>query len=117
MGANKTAAPLQHRVDRRRERLTPLAETIRLAARQDEQTQQTTDPVDHGSPNARERWHRVATPRCFTHGLAPTCRGKNTLRHRRLLRTRCERPRGRRDADQRDELAPPCMPGKEHCEG
>src|SRR5262245_48975020 len=75
MGANKTAAPLQHRVDRRRERLTPLAETIRLAAGQDEQAQQTTDPVDHGSPNARERWHRVSAPRCFTHSLAPT--GKN----------------------------------------
>src|SRR5262245_301480 len=79
MGGNKTAAPVQHRVDRRRERLTPLAETIRLAARQDEQAQQTTDPVDHGSPNARERWHRVATPRCFTHGLAPTCRAETRL--------------------------------------
>ena len=32
-------------------------------------------------------------------------------RHRRLLRTRRERPRGRRAANKRDELAPPhCLP-------
>src|SRR5262249_35041136 len=34
----------------------------------------------------------------------------------RLLRARRERTRGRA-AEQRDELAPPCMSGKEHCEG
>ena len=33
-----------------------------------------------------------------------------------LLLARRERPRRRR-ADQRDELAAPCMSGKEHCEG
>ena len=33
-----------------------------------------------------------------------------------LLRARRERPR-RRAAEQRNELAPPCMSGKEHCEG
>jgi hypothetical protein len=33
-----------------------------------------------------------------------------------LLRTRCERPRGRRAAEQRDELAALCRTGKEHCE-
>jgi len=38
-------------------------------------------------------------------------------RHRLLLRPRCERPRGRRAGEQRDELAAPCMSGKEHCEG
>jgi hypothetical protein len=38
-------------------------------------------------------------------------------RHRRLLRARRERPRRRRATEQRDELAPPCMSGKEHCEG
>jgi hypothetical protein len=38
-------------------------------------------------------------------------------RHHRLLRARCERPRGCRAAEQRDELAPPCMSRKEHCEG
>jgi hypothetical protein len=32
------------------------------------------------------------------------------------LRARCERPSGR-TAEQRYELAPPCMSGKEHCEG
>ena len=36
--------------------------------------------------------------------------------HRSLLRARHERPR-RRAAEQRDERAPPCMSGKEHCEG
>src|SRR5262244_2463051 len=35
----------------------------------------------------------------------------------RLLRPRRERPRRRRAAEQRDERAPPCMSGKEHCEG
>ena len=30
---------------------------------------------------------------------------------------RRERPRCRRTAEQRDELAAPCMSGKEHCEG
>src|SRR5215813_7953537 len=34
----------------------------------------------------------------------------------RLLRARRERPRRRRAAEQRDERAPPCMSGKEHCE-
>jgi hypothetical protein len=33
-----------------------------------------------------------------------------------LLRTRHQRPR-RRAAKSRDELAPPCMSGKEHGEG
>src|SRR5262249_3197522 len=33
----------------------------------------------------------------------------------RLLRVRRARPRGRA-AEQRDELAAPCMTGKEHCE-
>src|SRR5262249_19592116 len=37
-------------------------------------------------------------------------------RHRRLLRARRERPR-RGSAEKRDELAPPCMSRKEHCEG
>src|SRR5262245_58223555 len=36
---------------------------------------------------------------------------------RRLLRAGRERPRSRRAAEQRDELAPSCMSGKEHCEG
>jgi hypothetical protein len=36
-------------------------------------------------------------------------------RHRRLLRPRRERPRSRRAAEQRDELAAFCMTGKEHC--
>src|SRR5262249_16635744 len=36
-------------------------------------------------------------------------------RHCRLLRPRRERPR-RRGSEQRDELAPPCMSRKEHCE-
>ena len=31
--------------------------------------------------------------------------------------SRRKRPRGRRAAEERDELAPPCMTGKEHCEG
>ena len=34
-----------------------------------------------------------------------------------LLRPRRERPRQGRTAEQRDELAAPCMSGKEHCEG
>jgi len=34
-----------------------------------------------------------------------------------LLRARRERPRRRRAAQQRDELAASCMSGKEHCEG
>ena len=38
-------------------------------------------------------------------------------RHRRLLRARRERPRDRRATKQPDELAPPCMSRKEHCEG
>src|SRR5262249_23361392 len=38
-------------------------------------------------------------------------------RQRRLLRARRERPCGCRAAEQRDELATPCMSGKEHCEG
>jgi len=33
-----------------------------------------------------------------------------------LLRTRRERPRGHRAAEQRHELAPLCMTGKEHFE-
>ena len=33
-----------------------------------------------------------------------------------LLRTRAERPRCRRAAEKRDELAPPCMSGKQHIE-
>src|SRR5262249_36296029 len=32
---------------------------------------------------------------------------KSDHRHRRLLRARCERPRRRRAAEQRDEIAPP----------
>jgi len=32
-------------------------------------------------------------------------------------RAQRERPRGRRTAEQRDELAPPCMSGKQHFEG
>ena len=48
--------------------------------------------------------------------------GRNTVqepdqRHRHLLRPRHERPCSRRAAEQRDELAPPCMSEKEHCEG
>jgi hypothetical protein len=35
---------------------------------------------------------------------------------RRLLRARRERPRRRRAAEQRDELAAPCMTRKKHCE-
>src|SRR5260221_7924731 len=38
-------------------------------------------------------------------------------RHCWLLRARRERPGCRRAAEQRDELAPFCMTGKEHCEG
>ena len=38
-------------------------------------------------------------------------------RHRRLLRACREGPRGRRAAEQRDQVAPPCMSRKEHCEG
>ena len=38
-------------------------------------------------------------------------------RHRRLLRPRHKRPRCRRAAEQRDELAASCMSRKEHCEG
>ena len=34
-----------------------------------------------------------------------------------LLRARHDRPRGCRAADKSDEVAPPCMSGKEHCEG
>src|SRR5262245_61093895 len=34
-----------------------------------------------------------------------------------LLRTRRDRPRYSRATEQRDKLAPPCMSGKEHCEG
>jgi hypothetical protein len=34
-----------------------------------------------------------------------------------LLRTRRERPRHSRAADQRDEVAAPCMSGKQHSEG
>jgi hypothetical protein len=34
----------------------------------------------------------------------------------RLLRARRERPRSRRAAEHRDEVAAPCMTGKEHCE-
>ena len=34
-----------------------------------------------------------------------------------LLRARRERPRRRRAAEQRDELAAPCMSGKQHSEG
>jgi hypothetical protein len=37
-------------------------------------------------------------------------------RHRRLLRARRERPRRRRGAGQRDELAALCMSGKQHSE-
>ena len=37
-------------------------------------------------------------------------------RHCRLLRTRRERPRRRRAADERDELAALCMTRKKHCE-
>jgi len=37
--------------------------------------------------------------------------------HRWPLGARRERPRRRRTAEQRDELAPSCMSGKEHCEG
>jgi hypothetical protein len=33
-----------------------------------------------------------------------------------LSNPRRERTRGRRAAEQRDELAAPCMTGKEHCE-
>ncbi len=33
------------------------------------------------------------------------------------LRARRQRPRGRRAAEQRDELAAPCMSGKQHSEG
>src|SRR5262249_52855881 len=38
-------------------------------------------------------------------------------RHSAWLRARRERPRCRRTAEQRDEIAPPCMSRKEHCEG
>ena len=38
-------------------------------------------------------------------------------RHRRLLRARPKRPRRRRPAEKRDELAPPCMSRKQHSEG
>jgi hypothetical protein len=42
---------------------------------------------------------------------------KSDHRDRRLLlRARRERPRCRRAAEQRDELAAFCMTGKEHCE-
>jgi hypothetical protein len=34
-----------------------------------------------------------------------------------LLCVRRQRPRSRRAAEERDELAAPCMSGKEHCEG
>jgi len=34
-----------------------------------------------------------------------------------LLRARRERPRSGRATEHRDELATPCMSGKEHCEG
>jgi hypothetical protein len=34
-----------------------------------------------------------------------------------LLRARRERPRSRRAAEKRDELAASCMSRKEHCEG
>src|SRR5262249_22465498 len=49
------------------------------------------------------------------------CPGRSAVeepdhRQPRLLRARREWPRGRA-AEQRDELAPPCMSGKEHCEG
>jgi hypothetical protein len=53
---------VQYRADRRiRERLTPLAETIRLAAGQDQQAEQTTDPEDENSPNARKWRDRIVT--------------------------------------------------------
>jgi hypothetical protein len=32
-----------------------------------------------------------------------------------VLRARRQRPRGRRAAEQRDQLAAVCMTGKEHC--
>ena len=40
-----------------------------------------------------------------------------SLFHRRLLRTHRERPGGCRAAEKDDERPPPCMSGKEHCEG
>jgi hypothetical protein len=53
------------------------------------------------------------------HGAMSWVSPASPHRHRhfgRLLRARSERPRRRRAAEQRDELAPPCMSGKEHCE-
>src|SRR5262249_50370604 len=63
----------------------------------------------------------IAQP--VTEGVPPGCvikRWANNADTRdlpRLLRAHRQGPSGRRAAEQRDELASPCMSGKEHCEG
>jgi hypothetical protein len=48
---------------------------------------------------------------------AAACEYPNTEHALRLLRMRRKRPRRRRAAEERDELAPLCMTEKEHAEG
>jgi len=62
----------------------------------------------------------VQAPVKCGHGL-PGVTGRFAIeesnnRHFRLLRTRRERPRRHRAAEQHDELAPLCMSGKQHSE-
>src|SRR5262245_41395276 len=62
------------------------------------------EPLGKGDgPLALSRWSRAAQP--------------SDRRHPCLLCACSERPRCRRATEQRDELAPSCMSGKEHCEG
>src|SRR5262249_32621020 len=60
--------------------------------------------LERGNPGLR-LWTAVGDP---AQHADPSCRTG-------LLRTRRKRP-SRRAAEQRDELAPPCMSGKQHCE-
>ena len=67
-------------------------------------------------PSSRSRCTKAASPWASgrSRGSRPRTRWSAASR---LLRACRQRPRGRRAAEQRDELAPPCMSGKEHCEG
>src|SRR5262249_24115066 len=67
------------------------------------------DPAELAKP-----FQKRGVPRA----LRPTrSRAEKPDRRQLLLRARRERPRSDRAAEQRYELAPPCMSRKEHCEG
>src|SRR5262249_54237189 len=67
------------------------------------------DPAEFAQPP-----NKCVNPRALACSRPPTEPADH--RHRRLLRARRERPRRDDTTEQRDELAPPCMTGKEHCE-